>query len=110
MARKIMSKRVKREVHRRDNMKCRKCGRCSGLHAHHLTAEMDGGECSLDNLITLCEPCHKEWHFVETITMIPFSTWIQAPPYLALFVGWQHSSDKETIAAFARMYYSVPPT
>ena len=49
MARKIMDKRVKRDIHHRDGGKCRKCGRCAQpdrketLHAHHIIAEMDGG-------------------------------------------------------------------
>ena len=114
MARKIMDKRVKNEVHHRDGGKCRKCGRYAQpdrketLHAHHIIAEMDGGECTPDNLITLCEHCHKEWHFAETVTKIPFATWLQAPPYLALFAGWQHSSDRGSIAAVSQMYYSLP--
>lgn len=114
MARKIMDKRVKRDIHHRDGGKCRKCGRCAQpdrketLHAHHIIAEMDGGECTPYNLITLCEHCHKEWHFVESVTKIPFATWLQAPPYLALFAGWQHSRDREAIASVSQMYYSLP--
>lgn len=109
-----MVKSVKNAVHQRDEMKCRKCGRCAQagreeiLHAHHITAYMDGGECTPDNLVTLCESCHKEWHFAEKVTTIPFSTWLQAPPYLALFVGWQHSDDRSAISAASQMYYSLP--
>lgn len=108
MARKIMNKRVKRDIHHRDGGQCRKCGRGGSLHAHHIIADMDGGECAPDNLITLCAHCHKEWHFVESVTAIPFPTWLQAPPYLALFAGWQHSSDRGAIAAASQMYYSLP--
>lgn len=88
MARKIMSKRVKMDVHSRDGWQCKKCGRRAhpgkgkNLHAHHIVAEMDGGQCEPDNMITLCAHCHQEWHFVESVTVIPFTDWLQAPPYL----------------------------
>lgn len=105
---KVMLKRVKREIHLRDGMRCRKCGRPDGLNAHHIIAEMDGGRCTPDNLITLCGHCHAEWHFAESVTKIPFSTWLQAPPYLALFVGWQNSEQRDATSKAAALYYSLP--
>ena len=40
---------------------CETCG-CEGpkLQIHHM--DMDPWNCAPDNLRTLCEPCHKEWH------------------------------------------------
>jgi len=53
----------------RDKGLCSKCGRqCvssrqEGLHweAHHILAVKDGGgECDVENFVTLCTDCHKE--------------------------------------------------
>lgn len=111
MARKIMSKRVKMDVHSRDGWQCKKCGRRAhpgkgkNLHAHHIVAEMDGGQCEPDNMITLCAHCHQEWHFVESVTVIPFTDWLQAPPYLALYTGWRHGDRRDSVngAAMAKL-------
>jgi len=52
------------EVLRRDNDRCRECGirviRGRGLkaHIHHIQPKSADGLDTLDNLITLCEPCH----------------------------------------------------
>ena len=48
----------------RDNYKCQHCG-CHGkgvkLHVHHIESRKIGGDAP-DNLITLCEDCHKKLH------------------------------------------------
>jgi len=52
----------------RDNYECRSCGIKGGrkgdakLEAHHITPVSDGGETTLENLKTLCRPCHREQH------------------------------------------------
>lgn len=108
MARRFVNKRIKREVHERDDWQCKKCGRIERyLCAHHIMAAMDGGDFTHSNLVTLCDRCHKEWHFAESVTTIQFDTWLQAPPYLALLVGWQHGNDREAIDAASKMYYSL---
>jgi hypothetical protein len=51
-------------VMRRDNFKCRKCGRSPAtdptiiLHVDHKTAWVNGGETMLENLETLCSRCN----------------------------------------------------
>ena len=51
----------------RDNYKCQCCGASSTkkkevrLHTHHLESRKTGGNAP-DNLITLCEDCHKKLH------------------------------------------------
>jgi hypothetical protein len=61
----------RRAVYRRDGYTCTRCGRESGphaddkggrLHAHHRTPRAAGGSNRLDNLATLCEPCHDRAH------------------------------------------------
>ena len=47
----------------RDNYTCQCCKTKKGtLHAHHIVYRINGGADTLDNLITLCEKCHKKLH------------------------------------------------
>ena len=56
--------RIREEVLRRDNYRCRECGirvilgKALKQHTHHIQPKSAGGPETLDNLITLCEPCH----------------------------------------------------
>lgn len=59
------------EIFKRDNYTCQKCDRDANilrkdglkLHCHHIKAICEGGELfDNDNLITLCEECHKLCH------------------------------------------------
>lgn len=51
------------QVQRRDGHLCRLCG-VSGapLELHHLIPEDRGGGNRLDNLISVCQPCHRRLH------------------------------------------------
>lgn len=56
---------LQRQVFERDNFKCTHCkGRSKSfeLHAHHLILRSEGGEDTLENLITLCKTCHVAYH------------------------------------------------
>lgn len=47
----------------RDNYTCQHCKTKKGtLHAHHIIYRRNGGADTLDNLIVLCEECHKKLH------------------------------------------------
>ena len=47
----------------RNNYTCQCCKTKNGtLHAHHIVYRSQGGADTLDNLITLCEECHKKLH------------------------------------------------
>lgn len=47
----------------RDNYTCQCCKTKKGtLHAHHIVYRSNGGADTLDNLITICEACHKKLH------------------------------------------------
>ena len=54
---------VRQYVLHRDGYKCRKCGAHKDVkfHVHHLESRKTGGN-SPDNLITLCETCHENYH------------------------------------------------
>lgn len=54
--------RAKRKlVLERDNYKCQRCAATRRLQVHHLTYERIFKE-RLDDLLTLCQPCHRRLH------------------------------------------------
>ena len=69
----------------RDGRKCKRCAKAQNLHVHHRIAVQDGGTNAIDNLVTLCARCHKEWHYVEEFYEIPFDEWRVMPPYHLLY-------------------------
>lgn len=56
--------RFRRKTYRRDGFTCQDCGATNvELHAHHITPVSEGGpKYDLDNLVTLCAPCHWDRH------------------------------------------------
>ena len=52
---------VKAYVKWRDGYKCRVCGEKSGLQVHHIESRKTGGNAP-NNLVTLCEECHRKVH------------------------------------------------
>jgi 5-methylcytosine-specific restriction endonuclease McrA len=53
---------IRGRVYERDNYTCQVCGKTNGrLAAHHIIPRRDGGQDSMDNLITVCDGvCHKK--------------------------------------------------
>jgi ribosomal protein S27AE len=52
--------RISERVFKRDRYECQRCGRESSLTVHHLKPRAEGGREVLNNLLTLCSPCH-DW-------------------------------------------------
>ena len=46
-------------LHKRDRGVCAECGAEGRWECHHIVPVASGGSHSLDNLQTLCVPCHK---------------------------------------------------
>lgn len=62
MRRKSTGKRLRFEVFKRDHFTCQYCGAQPPdivLVVDHITAVADGGETSIDNLLTACTPCNQ---------------------------------------------------
>ena len=56
-------------VLRRDNYTCQECGKINGT-VHHKVPRKDGGQDSMDNLVTVCNGgCHKK---AELLLLIPY--------------------------------------
>lgn len=57
---------IREAVLARDKYRCTKCGTYgtnkNKLTMHHVIYRSKGGKDTLDNLITLCESCHRELH------------------------------------------------
>ena len=59
---------LKRRIHRRDAYRCRLCGRNDlPLHLHHCSYDNYAQE-QLADLITLCEECHRGFHFLFDVS------------------------------------------
>lgn len=56
-----MFKQKREQVLSRDGYKCKICGTGKNLLVHHITYRRLGNE-PLEDLITLCESCHKKIH------------------------------------------------
>ena len=68
------------EVITRDRNQCVKCGREHNLHVHHIISRLDGGSNDLNNLITNCSTCHREWEIVEdSMKNISYEEWLLLP-------------------------------
>lgn len=56
--------RTKIQILSRDNHKCKVCSNTICLHVHHIISRSESPELTFDfeNLMTLCEICHKKIH------------------------------------------------
>lgn len=58
----------RKKVYSRDDYKCQNCGVEGGklstaeLHAHHIVPVSKGGSHNQNNLVTICDQCHKSIH------------------------------------------------
>ena len=58
----------RKKVYSRDDYTCQNCGVEGGrrgsaeLHAHHIVPVSKGGSHDRDNLVTICDQCHKSIH------------------------------------------------
>lgn len=55
----LRAREVKAEIKARDGYRCVRCGK-TGVDAHHLLAQKDGGADDPNNLVALCKQCHIE--------------------------------------------------
>jgi hypothetical protein len=55
---------LKKDILRRDKFYCQICGESNSLHIHHILSRSTTPELTFDpeNLITVCENCHKKIH------------------------------------------------
>jgi HNH endonuclease len=98
---------IRKRVLERDEHKCCKCGRPDALHIHHLLAVMDGGTDDDDNLKTLCKPCHREWHVVESVSHMSFDRWIEYPPVHRLITAMSCITSTDDAFEFVQVVKRV---
>jgi 5-methylcytosine-specific restriction endonuclease McrA len=58
--------RTRAAVFLRDNGRCRRCGRRSGLALHHINYRSEGVDHQAHNLVVLCDVCHDWVHADKT--------------------------------------------
>lgn len=88
---------MRRQILERDGHKCRECGSSSALRVHHIEQRASGGPYSADNLITLCETCHREKHRIVSHRLPGLSADLFDKPQLRL-----SKETKDHIANFGR--------
>lgn len=79
MARKIPYD-VAQEVKERDAFQCQWCETEDQLTIHHILERKNGGDEDINNLITLCAPCHRQvskLYDSGAITAGTFHAWLQ---------------------------------
>lgn len=63
---------IREAVLARDEHKCQTCGhegsRKNPLTLHHIIYRCQGGKSTMDNLITWCTNCHREYHRTHLVT------------------------------------------
>ncbi len=57
--------RVRHRVLMRDQHRCRRCANTQFVDVHHLHRQVDKGEGTVDNCVSLCRRCHVNWHAEE---------------------------------------------
>lgn len=62
----VIGQRLRTQVFERDFYRCLRCGTHLNLRADHVVPESQGGEATLENLQTLCQPCNS-WKGTKTI-------------------------------------------
>jgi len=55
-------KKLQVEVLERDGFTCQECGRWTENPPHHIKFRSQGGDDTVENLITLCNGCHYKKH------------------------------------------------
>ena len=58
----MLPREVSQAVFIRDNFQCRRCKWRGDLHPHHVIHKAQGGQDTLNNLVTLCAECHRMHH------------------------------------------------
>lgn len=78
---------LRKAVLERDGHRCQRCERrTDALAIHHIHRHAEGGPDSLQNLLTLCSPCHREWHMAHETTSLSFAQWMKLPPLPDLLI------------------------
>lgn len=86
----------RRRLYRRAGDRCERCGICEAdgldtervrnqpfLPIHHVVRVVDGGTDDDENLVVLCNPCHREWHGLAW-RYLTHDEWMKIPPYREL--------------------------
>jgi 5-methylcytosine-specific restriction endonuclease McrA len=63
---------VREAVLERDDYRCRNCGcfdsKKNPLTLHHVIFRCNNGKSTVENLITWCSNCHREYHRTHVVT------------------------------------------
>lgn len=109
---KKIPKSTKKRLLSRDGKTCQKCGGTKKLTIHHIIPRKNNGGNNNWNLITLCQPCHNEWHSLsDREGSHTFHQWLSMPNLQELMEGaanpviyavtcFDRKEDKEYVVEF----------
>ncbi|GAB7020291.1 HNH endonuclease [Halostagnicola bangensis] len=101
--------RRRRRVYARDDHQCQNCRRRGGpygdveLHAHHIVPKSRGGVHRLENLVTVCKPCHDAVHSRNAVAPTAITD-AEAEPSTLTEVLAGIKSAKTAFRRWKRMY------
>jgi 5-methylcytosine-specific restriction endonuclease McrA len=67
---------VRKAVYKRDDYKCRNCHTTKYLELHHIIFRSQGGKDIEENLVTLCNRCHR-WAHKYRDQRLKWEKWIK---------------------------------
>lgn len=53
---------LRKQAFTRDGFKCTQCGSTKRLRGHHRKYRKHLEDCTLEDIVTLCQPCHQAHH------------------------------------------------
>lgn len=91
--RKPISPALRKKIRERDKGRCQKCNKTKGVELHHIIPVAEGQIDTLENLISLCRQCHREWEYIiySHTDAVTFHDWIKVPPALELIKAFANS-------------------
>jgi len=105
-----ISRRIRLDVLKRDNSRCRRCSSNQNLEVHHLLAISHGGSNIDTNLITLCKNCHRyvEKHYaLSNITILDVLLRIICDKHLGPSINEQRKSNHRLVAVSNKIYENL---
>lgn len=86
--------RARKEYFKKNEKCCIRCGFDDQVHLHHIIPIDDDGATVQENLVALCETCHKEYHKYFDGNK-SFDDFLKYPPIRDLYALWDVFSSDE---------------
>lgn len=85
---------ARRQYFKKNKKCCIRCGYPDQVQLHHIIPVSDDGATVQENLVALCQPCHKEYHKYFDGS-VPLEHFLKYPPVRDLLALWDVFSSDE---------------